>query len=118
MYPEEGISDHGRNTPTFFSVFLQGATTAPSTPKFHRPLHSASVDIGIDFLCRTTNKNVSRMAYKEVAQALPLPYKSVVFGIYTQAPPLPWWSVGGPGWKGTFHPGHKRAETCRGVVIQ
>jgi hypothetical protein len=39
------------------------------TPKFHRPLPSASVDIGIDFLCRTTNKNVTRTTYKEVAQA-------------------------------------------------
>jgi hypothetical protein len=38
-------------------------------PKFHRPLPSASVDIGTDSLCRMTNKNVSRTTYKEVAQA-------------------------------------------------
>jgi hypothetical protein len=66
-YPEDDISYRSRNTPTFSLVFLQGTTTAP-TPKFHRPLPSASVHIGIDFLCRTTNKNVSRTTYK-VAQA-------------------------------------------------
>jgi hypothetical protein len=49
-------------------VFLQGATTAPNQT-IHSSSASASVDIGIDFLCRKTNKNVNQMPYKEIAQA-------------------------------------------------
>jgi hypothetical protein len=47
----------------------------PPMTKFDRALPSASVDIGIAFLCRTT--------YKEVAQYPSLPYASVVIGIHT-----------------------------------
>jgi len=42
--------------------------------------------IGISFCCRKT--------YKEVAQNPLLPYASVVFGTYTQAPPLSGATVG------------------------
>jgi hypothetical protein len=45
-----------------------------------------AVLIGIGFFCLTT--------YKEVVQAPTLPYASVVFGTYTQAPPLSGATVG------------------------
>jgi hypothetical protein len=45
-----------------------------------------AVLIGIGFFCRTT--------YKEVAQTPPLPYASVLFGTYTQAPSLSGAAVG------------------------
>jgi hypothetical protein len=53
-----------------------------------------AVLIGINFFCRTTYKDVGRTTYKEVAQTPPLPYASVVFGPYTQAPPLSGATVG------------------------
>jgi len=46
----------------------------------------AAVFIGTGFFCRTT--------YKEVVQAPTLPYASVVFGTYTQAPLLSGATVG------------------------
>jgi hypothetical protein len=72
--PEEGISNHNRNTQTFSWVFFQCATTASYAQTPHLPFA----------------KDVRQT---EVVQVPPFPYASVVIGIRIQAPPLLYESV-------------------------